>query len=58
MAVDLSIENVPDEVVERLHARAARHHRSLQAELLAIVEDAVRPALSLRCVGTFAPMLR
>ena len=44
MAVDLSIENVPDEVVERLRARAARHRRSLQAELLAIVEEAVRPA--------------
>lgn len=42
--MDLSIENVPDEVVERLRARAARHHRSLQAELLAIVQEAVRPA--------------
>jgi antitoxin FitA len=47
MPVNLSIENAPDEVVERLRARAARHHRSLQGELLAIVEEAVRPAGSL-----------
>lgn len=44
MPVNLSIKNAPDEVVERLRARAARHHRSLQGELLAIVEAAVRPA--------------
>ncbi len=43
MAVNLSIKNAPDEIVERLRARAARHHRSLQGELLAIVEEAVRP---------------
>jgi plasmid stability protein len=39
--VNLSIKNAPDEVVRRLKDRAARHHRSLQGELLAIVEDAV-----------------
>lgn len=44
MPVNLSIKNAPDEVVERLRARAARHHRSLQGELLAIVEAAVSPA--------------
>lgn len=43
MPVSLSIKNAPDEIVERLRARAARHHRSLQGELLAIIEDAVRP---------------
>lgn len=43
MPVNLSIKNVPDNVVERLRARAARHHRSLQGELLAIVEAAVSP---------------
>jgi antitoxin FitA len=47
MSVDLSIKNVPAELVERLRARAARHHRSLQGELLAIIEEAVRPAGSL-----------
>ena len=44
MSVNLSIKNAPDDVVERLRARAARNRRSLQGELLAIVEDAVRPS--------------
>lgn len=43
MPVNLSIENVPDEVIERLRVRATRHHRLLQGELLAIIEEAVRP---------------
>ena len=42
ITVNLSIKNVPDAVVENLRARAARNHRSLQGELLAIVEAAVR----------------
>ena len=42
MAVNLSIKNAPDDVVARLKRRAARHHRSLQGELLAILESAVR----------------
>lgn len=42
MAVNLSIKNAPDDVVSRLKARAERHHRSLQGELLAIIEEAVR----------------
>jgi plasmid stability protein len=42
MPVNLSIKNAPDEVVERLRRRAERHHRSLQGDLLAIIEDAVR----------------
>lgn len=42
MPVNLSIKNVPDEVVAELRARAKRHHRSLQGELLAILEEAVR----------------
>jgi plasmid stability protein len=40
MPVDLSIKNAPDDVVERLRRRAERHHRSLQGELLAIIEAA------------------
>ncbi len=44
MPVNLSIKNTPDAVVARLRARAARHHRSLQGELLAIVEAAVSTA--------------
>ncbi len=41
MAVNLSIKNVPDELVERLRERARRHHRSLQGELMAILEEAL-----------------
>jgi plasmid stability protein len=41
MPVDLSIKNTPDEVVQRLRERAERHNRSLQGELLAIVQAAV-----------------
>jgi antitoxin FitA len=47
MTVNLSIKNVPEDVVRRLRERAERHHRSLQGELLAIIEAAVqeeRPA--------------
>jgi plasmid stability protein len=42
MPVNLSIKNAPDHVVERLRARAERNHRSLQGELMAIIEAAVR----------------
>jgi plasmid stability protein len=41
MPVNLSIKNVPDDIAEKLRRRAARHHRSLQGELLAILEDSV-----------------
>ena len=47
MPVNLSIKNAPDQVVQRLRQRAERHHRSLQGELMAIIEAAVeedRPA--------------
>ena len=43
MAVSLSIKNVPDELAEELRQQAARHHRSVQGELLHIVESALRP---------------
>jgi antitoxin FitA len=47
MPVNLSIKNAPDEIVERLRSRALRHHRSLQGELLAILQEAVQPASEL-----------
>jgi plasmid stability protein len=43
LPVNLSIKNAPDEVVQRLRERAQRNHRSLQGELMAIIDDAVRP---------------
>ena len=38
----LSIKNVPDELVSHLKARAKLHHRSLQGELVTILEEAVQ----------------
>jgi antitoxin FitA len=40
MAVNFSIKNVPDDIAEELRERAARNHRSLQGELMAIIEAA------------------
>jgi antitoxin FitA len=40
--MNLSIKNVPEDVVRRLRQRAAERHRSLQGELLAIIEEAAR----------------
>ena len=52
MPASLSIKNVPDDVVERLRARAARNRRSLQGELLDLLERAVDevPTISARDV--------
>ena len=52
MPASLSIKNVPDEVIERLRARAARNRRSLQGELLDLIERAVDeiPTISARAV--------
>ncbi|MHB0981413.1 MAG: FitA-like ribbon-helix-helix domain-containing protein [Thermoleophilia bacterium] len=41
MPVSLSIKNVPDAVAAKLRTRAQGHRRSLQGELLAIIEEAV-----------------
>ena len=41
MPVNLSVKNVPEPLVERLRRRAAAHHRSLQGELLSIIEESV-----------------
>jgi plasmid stability protein len=39
---NLSIKDVPEALAEELRQRAARNHRSLQGELMAIVEHAVK----------------
>jgi plasmid stability protein len=36
------IKNLPDGLHQQLKARAARHHRSLNKELIALIEDAMR----------------
>lgn len=41
MPVNLSIKNVPDEIAEKLRRRAERQHRSLQGELMNILEQSV-----------------
>jgi plasmid stability protein len=40
---NVSIKNVPEEIMESLRTQAKRHHRSLQGELIAILEEAVQP---------------
>jgi plasmid stability protein len=41
MPVNLSIKNVPDELADRLRQRADAAHRSMQGELMAILEAAL-----------------
>lgn len=41
MPINLSIKAVPDHVAAKLKARAARHRRSLQKEVLCILEQVV-----------------
>jgi len=43
MPVNLSIKNVSDHVAEEVRKRAAKHHRSLQGELISILEEIVAP---------------
>jgi len=38
MAVNLSVKEVPDDVAEALRVRARANHRSLQGELMAMIE--------------------
>ena len=58
MTVNLSIKNVPDELAQRLKERAARNHRSLQGELMAIIEEAtLRPPGTVREFGQFVDRL-
>jgi plasmid stability protein len=46
--VDLSIKRVPDEVARKLRKRADENHRSLQGELMAILQQAVESAAASR----------
>jgi plasmid stability protein len=41
MPVNLFMENVPDELTDRLRQPAAANHRPLQGELMAILEEAI-----------------
>lgn len=61
MPVNLSIKEVPDATADRLRARAERNHRSLQGELMAIIERAANempqpdPAVALRSTAREQP---
>ena len=39
----LSVKNVPEETLDRLRERAKRNHRSLQGELLTILDEVLKP---------------
>jgi plasmid stability protein len=43
MALSLSVKGVSKPLAQALRERAARNHRSLQGELLHILEEAVQP---------------
>jgi antitoxin FitA len=43
MTHSLSIKDVPAEIVDAVRERARRNHRSMQGELLHIIETAVGP---------------
>ncbi len=58
MPVDLSIENAPDHIVERLRQRAKRHRRSLESELLAIIETAALEDQHARATEVLAEVRR
>jgi len=47
MPVNLSIKAVPDTLVEKLRSRAEKNHRSLQGELITILEESLERPRSL-----------
>lgn len=51
MPVNLSVKNVPDALADRLRARAERNRRSLQRELLSILEAVVEDRAAAVAMG-------
>jgi plasmid stability protein len=58
ISVNLSIKGVPDAVAEALRARAERNHRSLQGELMAIVESAAADMAGRSGLARQAPLVQ
>lgn len=54
----LTIRNVPDEVHRALRLRAAQHGRSTEAEVRAILEDAVMPEARIKLGSLLADVGR
>ena len=50
MSVSFSVKNIPEAVAERLRVRAERNHRSLQGELMAILEAAAHELSPVRAL--------
>ncbi len=46
MPVNLSVKNVPDALADKLRSRARRNHRSLQRELISILEHATQDGVA------------
>lgn len=44
---DLSVKNVPETLVMKLRERAALRHRSMQGELMALIQDALNPPVGI-----------
>ena len=51
----LSIKDVPEHLAEALRQRAASNHRSLQGELMAIIQAAVEPPATSAARAPAAP---
>lgn len=49
---NLSIKDVPEELAEALRQRAARNHRSLQGELMAIIQQAAQAGSAVEQAST------
>jgi plasmid stability protein len=43
MAINITLKNIPPELHEELKKTAARHRRSLNSEILALLEERLRP---------------
>ena len=55
--VTLSVKNVPADLAKRLRERAARNKRSLQGELLSILDDAGHRLMTLDDISELAKRL-
>ncbi|MCE7902110.1 MAG: Arc family DNA-binding protein [Gammaproteobacteria bacterium PRO9] len=54
----LTVRNLPDEVHRALRVRAARHGRSTEAEVRALLEEAVKPQERLKLGSLLADVGR
>lgn len=54
----LTVRNLPDEVHRALRVRAAQHGRSTEAEVRALLEEAVKPPERLRLGDALAALGR